>query len=295
VPIANRANIRQSPNGHVDPMARHLRPYAFHGVDLTPGGTHAVGECPFCHREGKFSVEVVTGIGRCWVCGTGTDAAGFNPLTFLRALHAHAVARTPPAFLAVVATDRKVLDPATVAAWGIACANDGTWLVPGYGVDGVLNQVYRRVPMHDGSQVLMPTPGVWPEGRAHALHMAVGSFDPARSALVVCEGPWDGVVLWEVYRDEFGDANVVAVPGCNVWRDEWTAFCRGKAVTLLYDSDHPRQEGGKTLRAGWDGMCRVARRLSGTAASVRVVRWGADGFDPTKKSGWDVRDHLTCQ
>jgi hypothetical protein len=40
-------------------------------------------------------------------------------------------------------------------------------------------------------------------------------------------------------------------------------------------------------------MCRVAKRLSGIAASVKYVRWGKEGYDESKPSGWDVRDHLT--
>lgn len=40
-------------------------------------------------------------------------------------------------------------------------------------------------------------------------------------------------------------------------------------------------------------MCRVAKRLSGVAASVRYVRWGREGYDESRPSGWDVRDHLS--
>ncbi len=70
-------------------------------------------------------------------------------------------------------------------------------------------------------------------------------------------------------------------------------MCQGKRVTLLYDSDHPIERVGKTIRAGYDGMQRVARKLSGIAASVRYVRWGEGGYAPFLPSGWDVRDELT--
>src|SRR5689334_19506145 len=48
----------------------HLRPYAFHGVDLTVRGSHGVGECPFCGKA-KFYVAVDTGLWSCKVCGSG--------------------------------------------------------------------------------------------------------------------------------------------------------------------------------------------------------------------------------
>ena len=278
-----------------------LRPYTFHGVDLTPRGSHAIGDCPFCGRGGKFSVDISSGLWRCLVCGTGTERGGGNGLVFARLVYERAVQANvvnprggSPAFLESVAADRR-LRPDTAAAWGVVPAADGAWLVPGYGPDGKLDQVYRRTRIRDKDEWvwrLLPTPGIWPEGKVHALHLST-DFDPARAAVVVCEGPWDGMALWESDRKVWGDANIIAVPGCNVWRDEWTAMCRGKQVTLLYDSDHPIVRGGNTVRAGLDGMRRIARRLSGQAASVRYVRWGPDGYDASKPSGWDVRDQLT--
>ena len=282
----------------------HLRPYVFHGLSFAARGNHAVADCPFCGREGKFSVEVATGLWRCLVCGTGTAAGGGNALVFTRLIYeaaATANVGVPGAlFRASVANDRRLLSPDTVAAWGVCPAADGAWMVPGYSAEGRLDQVYRRTSVQEKGewvQRLLPTPGVWPDGKSHALHLPHTDFDPARPRpnVVVCEGPWDAMALWEVTQnDQFGVADIIAVPGCNVWRDEWTAFCRGKTVTLLFDSDHPKEYvPGRVSRAGYDGMQRVTRRLSGVAASVRHVKWGPDGYDPARPSGWDVRDHLT--
>ena len=311
MPVSRRTPIDQHTSEH------HLRPYTFHGVDLTTHGSHAVGDCPFCGKEGKLSVDVATGLWRCWVCGAGTENGGGNSLVFVRLVYERACARnasrmpqkrgggglgnracsarpnTATAFLDAVAADRRV-SPETVTAWGVAQAADDTWLVPGYGINGRLDQVYRRIHIREKNGWvwrLLPTPGLWPEGKVHALHLPVNDFDPARPKVDVMEGPWDGMAYWEVARPT--DSNVVAVPGCNVWRDEWTEMCRGKDVTLWFDSDHPRTDNGRTSRAGFDGMYRVTRRLSGLAASVRWVRWGKEGYDLTKPSGWDVRDHLS--
>lgn len=271
----------------------YLRPYAFHGAHLSPEGSHAVGDCPFCGREGKFSVDISNGLWRCFVCNAGTQAGGGNALVFVRLLYQNAstsILARPDGFLARVAEDRKLLSPDTPAAWGVCRARDGTWLIPGYGTDGRLDQVYRRV----GGK-LLPTPGLWPEGKSHALHMPAGDYDASCQSVYVCEGPWDGMAFWEVARgSQIAPCQVLAVPGCTTWRDEWTAFMRGKCVTLLYDSDHPREYvAGRVSRAGYDGMARIAKRLSGVAAQVRYIKWGLEGFDPSKPSGWDVRDHLS--
>jgi ribosomal protein L37AE/L43A len=274
-----------------------LKAYAFHGIELEVRNGHGIGECPFCGASGKFSVDIGSGLWRCWVCGGGTSEGGGNPLTFLRLWYTH-IAETANGVSARVATDRKYSCAATPAAWGVTAAPDGTIIVPGYATDGRLDQLYRRV-WTDKGWVLMCTPGVWPEGRAHALHLPASTgrdFDPRRANVYVCEGPWDGMALWEVF-DDIGitGCQVLAVPGCNVWRDEWTNFCRGKTVILMYDSDHPRavKNSQRTQRAGYNGMVRVAARLAGIASLVRWVKWGPDGYDPALPDGWDVRDHLT--
>lgn len=258
---------------------------------MSPSGNHAIGDCPFCGREGKFSVEVATGLWRCFVCGSGSVAGGGNGLTFTRLLYERATAAKQGAFPGTVAKDRRLLSPGTVAAWGVAQAADGAWLVPGYGTDGKLDQVYRRVKIKnkDGEWEwrLLPTPGIWPEGKVHALHLPLADFDPVRPNIVVCEGPWDGMALWEVWASD-GATNIVAVPGCNVWRDEWTQLCKGKFVTLMFDSDHLPTLGG------YKGMERVAKRLSGVAAAVAYLKWGPDGYSLDRPTGWDVRDELSA-
>ena len=277
-----------------------LRAYTFHGCDLVVSGSQATGDCPFCGKGGKFSVNLDTSKFRCWHgCSDG------NAVQFMRQVYDHAFASIKGrgrAFYASVVADRKLIDPATVAAWGIVPGADGAWLVPGYSTDGRLDQVYRRVRVRNSKGEwewrLLPTPGIWTEGKRHALHLSVTDLDPKCETVYVCEGPWDGMAMWEVARgSRMWPCQVLAVSGCTTWREEWTAFCRGKIVILLYDSDHPREivaGTGRTSRAGYDGMARVAKRLSGVAKQVRWLKWGPDGYDDNKPNGWDVRDEVTA-
>lgn len=282
----------------------HLRPFTFHGVHLELQGGQGVGDCPFCGKEGKLSVHAETGLWRCWSCGGGTDNGGGNSLTFMRLLYGQWSSKTNEnelpfgsGYLEKIADDRRLLSRDTVRSWGVCIDPLGTWIVPGYDTEGKLTQLYRRTRIQErGEWVwrLLPTPGVWAAGKVHALHMPVGDWEPLRPNILICEGPWDGMAVWETWPRprplENVQGNIVAVPGCNVWRAEWTKMCAGKHVTLMFDSDHPREN---NARAGYDGMARVAKRLSGVAASVRYLKWGENGFDPTKPSGYDVRDFLT--
>lgn len=312
-PVPSRVgeNISDIPTESSTPD--RLRPYAHHGVELTPRGSHAVGTCPFCMKDGKFSVDCDTGLWRCFVCGGGTESGGGNPLTFLRLLWERSDATTNGQGKAI-AEDRGLLDPATVTAWGVCVSIiDRSWLVPGYDTTGKLTQVYRRARVLDKGQWvwrLLPTPGVWPDGKVHAIHMPSLTFDPAKPRLDVCEGPWDGMAFWEIARQTkrnsdgafaltgsesssiIADSNVVAVPGCNVFPDHWLPMFKSKDVTIWFDSDHPRVVAGKTYRAGFDGVYRVAKKLSGIASNVRWLRWGKEGYDLDKPSGYDVRDEL---
>ena len=288
-----------------------LRPFTFHKVELAVRGGEAVGECPFCARPGKLGILAETGQWRCVVCGE----AG-NALTFLRTLWDRSDAATSVEQLRPLALDRCLLDPMTLTAWGV-CRSlvDGAWLIPGYDQHGKLHQLYRRTPMKhkDGTWVktLLPTPDVWPAGKGHGLHMASMGFDPNKPNILVAEGPWDGMAVWEVMRgckpgdgghleltgsevhSLLADWNVVAVPGCCSFAREWLAMFKGKRAVLTFDSDHPNSTSGTC--AGFEGVKRAAKLLSGVAKSVEYLKWGDGGFDPDRKGGFDVRDFLTAE
>ena len=339
MPVGPKNNAAGHANGNVrvavPPVDDCLRPFAFHGVDISIRGAEGVADCPLCGREGKWYVSTDTSQWSCKVCG-----ASGNALTFLQQLWDRSDAATPNDALRLLAEDRGLLDQSTLVAWG-ACQSvvDRCWLVPGYDARGKLCQLYRRVRTMkkpgEWSNLLLPTPGVWPDGRVHALHMASMSFDATKPNLWLTEGPWDGMALWEVARQckrgasgdlEFTgseassllhDTNVVSVPGCNVFNQDWLALCRGKSVTLMYDSDHPRLHcvpckktwskidhdkcpncggpltGPEVSPSGYDGMRRAAKLLSGVASEVKWLKWSDDGYDSGKPSGYDVRDLLT--
>lgn len=284
-----------------------LRPYLFHGVDLNwkDGEKSAKGECPFCGRQ-KFVVEIETGRYVCPVCVTGNDKGGGNPTIFIRKLWE---ASPETGDLSELVRDKSLMNADGLKAWGVRKSPTGHYIVPGYSAEGTLNQLYKYV-LVDGKKRLLPTPTL-----GHQLH-GVSTYDPAKDIVYLCEGPWDGIAWYEALarikatddgyaptsnaeRSLLGEANVLAVPGCETFFDGWLKLFAGKTVVLMYDSDHPREHpntGALLEPAGWKGLRRVAGILLAAKTppkEVKYLRWGPEGYAETLPSGFDVRDILT--
>jgi phage-related protein len=292
-------------------VPKTVKPYISHGVSLSYSdrSEEAIGDCPFCGKEGKFFVSLKTSQYQCKVCGTGTSKGGGNPTVFIRELWKHSETGTKD--YDRLAGDRGLLFPETLIAWeAVQSSLTGEWMLPGYSPEGKQCQLYRYVaPAGSKKRMLLATPE-----SPHGVH-GVNLFDRTKRTVYVCEGPWDAMVLWEVLRsckyDDDGqlisagepssllkDANVIAFPGCNVFHDSWGQLLADKDVVLCYDSDHfKKAPNGKDIPpAGWVGMRRICQQLSVSTSqprSVSVLKWGEEGFDPDLKSGYDVRDHLT--
>ena len=272
------------------------RVYTWHGLELAPGpGSQAIGDCPWCGREGKWYVNVETGQSHCQVCENPSN----NPVTFLQQLWERSHAATLD--YQALADERKLLYPDTLDHWGV-CQSIFTraWLVPGWGASGTVNQLYMRVQdRSSGKWHWQPSPGLDPNHERHGLH-GRHLWDKNNDKVFICEGVWDGMALWEALRVAGIEANVLAVPACGVWYESWNELCAGRSVALLYDSDHPRKNpktGVVTSPAGHHHMARVAGLLANAGTPPREIQylwWGKDGYEPAQKSGFDIGDMLTA-
>jgi hypothetical protein len=177
-------------------VPKGVKPYLHHGVDLqwASGGSEAIGDCPFCGKEGKFSVQIAEGVWRCFVCNDGADSdrpggyRGGNAYTFLRMLWDRSFAATNSGY-EELAHERKLLYPDTLMHWGLCksiLTND--WLVPGYGVKGGINQLYKYVWNRTSKRMyLVPTPGM---DEARELHGMFGYnlYDPTKPNMMIVKG-----------------------------------------------------------------------------------------------------------
>jgi len=303
------------PSSATAELPKHLRAFRFHGLDFDyeAGQEDVYADCPFCDRDGKLGIAAVTGVWQCLGCG----AAG-NPLTFVRQLWDASDKSTKD--YSVLAADRRLLYPETLEYWGVAkSVTTGWWLVPGYGIDGKLNQLYqyRKVTNKEGRWVmrLLPTPDLWAKGEASGL-FGLGQWNAKKPLVYLTEGPWDGAALWEILRRTmvedggklsmtgndasslYAEANVVAIPGAMLFIPAWLPLFAGKRVILCFDNDHGRDRNGKREEgAGFRGMRRTAKLLAGSRQppeSIAWLKWGVeDGYyEPNLDDGYDVRDLL---
>jgi len=282
-----------------------LQPFIFHGAELRWGGSseEAIGQCVFCGKEDKFYVNVQTTKWQCFSCGeTG------NALIFLRKFWEECDRGTSD--YSTLMEDRGLLSLDTCVRWGcVKSILTGEWLLPAYDAKQRLHQLYRWVPIPTSKgewrRRLLPTPGVHTEGHAHGMF---GSFplDLSRTKLLVCEGPWDGMILWEALQgceEKEEQPQVLATPGCNVFSEPWCSLFAGKDVSLLFDNDHPKKNPrtGKLLQApAYAGARRTARILDrenddSRPKSIRWLKWsdGKGTYSPELPDGYDVRDYFS--
>jgi hypothetical protein len=285
-----------------------LRPYLFHGLPLVydKDDKEAICQCPFCDREEKFSVDIGTGQYRCFVCGVSG-----NTYTFIRAIWDLGWEASTYDQYNEFAIHRKLIDFETPMLWSVVrSVLVDNWLIPGYAVDGKLNQLYKYVETRDGWK-LYPTPTL-----GHQLH-GRNLYDKKKPIVYVCEGPWDGMALWEMLRrvevnelDQYqltfnqktslGEvASVLAIPGANTFFKEWIPLFADKDVCFVYDNDHPRvhpKTGARIEPAALEGMKRASKILSSSKTppkSIQYLKWDEAGYDLNLPNGFDIRDIFT--
>lgn len=312
-----------------DLTPKNIKPYLFHGVDLNIGSKEAFGDCPFCGRENKFFVNVNTGRYHCKVpgCPGGNEKGGGNHAVFLQRLHQISAESTSD--YDAFRSNRGYMEVSTLISWGF-CRSITTrdWIVPGYGINGQLAQLYRHIKTNEGMRWI-PTPEI-----GHRLH-GVNLYNSNGDEIFLCEGPGDGPALWEILAHTkrtasnlapaidagsslLSGASVLAVPGAGTFNEAWLPLFAGKYVRLMYDNDHPkrfcpsckknwntallsacpkcgRQDGKDSIGAGLTGMQRVARMLyqaSPIPKEILYIKWGDLGYDRSLDDGSDIRDRL---
>lgn len=318
--ITKRVEERQQQSNEIPDG---LRPYNFHGLALeySSRDKEAHGQCPFCSKENKFSVNVHTGQWRCWSCGGGLEKGGGGILDFLRLLWEHSDESTSN--YSELQKMKGLEYPDTLMAWGMAkSVTTGHWIIPAFIPDPKdrnkvrLQQLYKYTRIQDKKGAwhwaLLPTPAK-PVLRHGVFGLQL--FDRSKEEVFICEGPWDGARWWEALKtvrtkentvNEYvetasptycllADANVIAMPGCTSFVANIRGMCEGKTVYLLYDSDYPGENpktGMYIHPAGFAGAKRAAGNLLEAPSNMLYLCWGDQGYDPDLPDGYDVRDAL---
>lgn len=252
-----------------------LKPFTTHGLDFTDmSGNDYQSTCPFCGKVRGFHVDPDT---TKWVCSSGLDKCGRsgNLTTFIRQYAEFCADNTTDGQYHALSKHRDGLSIKPFKYWKVGF-NPLTqeWLVPNHEANGETHDVRRWRPKRKP----MGTPGVkaglW--GR-HQLH------DPAKAdwPVWICEGEWDGMAMWHWVRLCGLKVIVVAVPGANIFKEDWLPEFAGRDVLMWYDRD-----------ATGDGYSWKKAKLL-LEAGVRSMRWH---FWPEHyPEKYDVRDHYCTQ
>lgn len=278
-----------------------LEPFLFLGVDVDPEGhpKEAIGDCPFCDKEGHFYISKATGQWQCKVC---TESG--NIPSFIRKFHEACWEHTAEEALEELAEERGI--PLDVL-WEHEVAVNyllGHWLFPVRNPKGVVVNLLSWAGA--GSHPMGIT------GQSQHL-MGVDRLKKAHTTVWVCEGPWD-LMAWEGVLRGLKEKRmkgqsrlipttnpeesllathaVVAVPGSGNFKDQWVSHFDGREVKILFDNDHPRKNkaNGKTVIPGHEGAVRTAMKIGTEADSVEMLKWGAKGYTKSLPTGFDVRD-----
>lgn len=241
--------------------SKYLKAYSLFVDFVGLQGENALADCPFCGRKKKLSVNVNTGVGRCWGCNylpSILGDEGFNLKTF-----AYAIWQVAPQSGNAIdqISKQKRLRKESLVSWGARCWGD-LFIVPSFDLPSKsFSQLHWCNPQRD--TVLRGLCG-----------LSVGVFMPIeengeQDEVYLCEGLWDGVCVYE--RGKFA----IAVPGACVFKNKWADYFRQKTVYLVYDNDV----------AGANGIVRVLSVLK-NKDNVFVVKWG------DRPKGYDIRDYL---
>lgn len=264
-----------------------LRVFEHHGIPLTwrPGQQEAQGVCPICGSD-KFYANISTGQWNCRKgCWSGNRESLLSQIWELSTF--------PQDKAAKLTAERKLLRIETLEQWGLRWSmTTAEWIVPGYNATGKIVDLYRYArDVATKKYRWISTPGMH-----HGL-WGVPLFSPEKQRVLVNEGIWDGMSLWEIVGHEH---NVLATPSATVFKEEWGHLTSGKTVCLMYDNDYPKEH-PQTKQAiesvGFSGMKRATGILRGLAQSLQpkeifYLWWGADGYTKDHKDGYDVRDHI---
>lgn len=293
-------------------IPENLRPYEFHGVDVSGWNGKSrdvVTDCPFCGREEKFNIVISSGISRCVVCNTGNSKGGMNASSFIQNLWKLFKDTTNRYETVRFAAERR-LSVNSLEAWGVVKSSlTDNWIVPAFNAEGTLTQLYSYRKTEKG-MTLFPTPTLG------AQLFGVCCYNPKAKTTYLTEGPWDGMALAEALSEVrynsskklvsavspetslAADSGVLAVPGASTFNPGWSSLMADNVV-VMYDNDHERihEKSGKTIPpAGINGVKKVAHILSNSKQppkKIRYLKWGEKGWDSTLPHGCDIRDILT--
>jgi hypothetical protein len=239
------------------------------GCSFTGTGKEAkADECPFCGGT-KFSLNTETGQYQC-LSANKCGAKG-NAYKFINWIHKTALEATTDADWQRLKAVRG-LPLQTLKRHELAWYAAGRyWLIPFKSQSGDVQNLTRYWP-ETGNKWALP-------GLPLRLYGLDQLRPDANRTLFVCEGPWDAISLDHHLREKKtrDRYDILAVPSATVFKPDWLAYLKGRAIRLVFDND----------KAGRDGQERINRlcREQKFNCKLSILKW-PEGLP----EGYDIRD-----
>jgi hypothetical protein len=262
-------------------LPRPLRPFAVFGVEFQPISEHdenASAVCWYCEsivdneeKTGKFNVHIKTGQFNCLHCG---ESGNVN--VFLKdVIDYHAQSTNLKDYRYLSKLRNEVAPPSEYERAGMVKVDDNEWLVPVHNKRGTVVSIRRLMRENEEEKFVvwaLPGTAVFIEG--------METYDPTLPSYLV-EGTWDRIALRNLFRLCKVRANVLAVPGANIFKKEWADLFYNAEIITLYDNDS----------AGEEGSAKVFELLQSVASKVAQLVWPSADY-----AGSDISDYiLACR
>jgi len=168
-----------------------LRPFLFHGVDISSHPKQAEGTCPFCDKENHFHVETATGRWHCKRCSESGNIPTFL-VKLLEYSHDNIQEALTMGIYEALTEDRNIPIP-ILFQWGVIPSFiTGDWLLPAFNPKGKLANIFKATQDREGKWKVLSSPGC----KLHPFGIDQIIKRKGIDTLWVCEGPWDAMALY---------------------------------------------------------------------------------------------------
>lgn len=218
--------------------------------------SESLGDCVFCGKTNKLSVNINNGLYRCFsaVCGKEGNATQFlwdwwslqkeeNESEGYASWKEHEKERGIPI---------QIMLDCGIVMW------DDHLYIPIFNQGGteILN-LMRFQPEN-------------PKVKIKGLHgvdrflWGLQFYHEQNKTNYLCEGEWDGIALWGQLQGSGGSGfNVFAAPGANIFKDDFCPLFKGKSNKVIFDND---AEGEK-------GTEKFLKKCGPSSKEVKVIKW----------------------
>ena len=242
------------------------RKWYFHfGLELQKNGNQLIGTCPWCSKDDHYYIGASNGIGTCQRAATDLCTGNTNHYSFIQKLHQVSLEETTEQAYQQLSDNRNIKS-STFTHFKLAQSvlNDN-WLIPSYNQKKKVVNLYQCLEINKTNKNT-DEPEIGYDIRCspyplyHTLY-GVETVKKKHTCIYLVEGLWDRMIWTEVFAHlkrsgnnlvRMGQPNwkselltencIVAVPGSNVFKDQWFQFFKGKDLVIISDNDNAGEQ-----------------------------------------------------